>query len=497
MSAYHELEILTREITQLKEISAIMGWDEACMMPAAAGDRRGEALASLASVVHERAINPRIGDLLDQAQGSNEPLDDWQRANLREMQRDWIEATAVPADLVRALAVASSRCEQTWREARADNDWATVRPLLETVVALSRTRADALADKLELERYDALLDGYEPQLRSADVSQVFDDLKDFLLPLIDPIIEAAPTCLPIPGPFSTERQRSLCEATMKLMGFDFSRGRFDVSHHPFCGGVPDDTRITTRYRDDVFLESFMAICHETGHALYQQGLPVAWRDQPVGDALGAAVHESQSLLMELQVCRSPQFINAVAPLIQEQFGVSGDDPAWSAENLYRHATRVSRSFIRVQADEVTYPLHVILRYELECDLLNGRIEVADLPAAWDSMMQRYLNLRTEGDFTNGCMQDVHWYAGLFGYFPTYTLGALMAAQWFATAREADPQITSGIERADLTALNTWLRSNVHEQGRRLTMQPLLESVTGSTLDARFFKQHIQSRYLSS
>ena len=180
----------------------------------------------------------------------------------------------------------ASRCEQTWREARANNDWATVRPLLETVVALSRTRADALADKLELERYDALLDGYEPQLRSADVSQVFDDLKDFLLPLIDPIIEAAPPCLPIPGPFSTERQRSLCEATMKLLGFDFSRGRFDVSHHPFCGGVPDDTRITTRYRDDVFLESFMAICHETGHALYQQGLPAAWRDQPVGDALG-------------------------------------------------------------------------------------------------------------------------------------------------------------------------------------------------------------------
>jgi len=497
MSAYQELENLNREITQLKEIRAIMGWDEACMMPAAAGDRRGEALASLQSVVHERAINPRIGELLEQAQGSNEPLDDWQRANLREMQRDWIEATAVPSDLVRALAVATSRCEQTWREARAANDWATVRPLLETVVGLSRSRADALADKLGLERYDALLDGYEPQLRSADVSRVFDDLKGFLLPLIDPIIEATPACLPIPGPFSTERQRNLCEATMKLLGFDFSRGRLDVSHHPFCGGVPDDTRITTRYRDDVFLESFMAICHETGHALYQQGLPAAWRDQPVGDALGAAVHESQSLLMELQVCRSPQFITAVTPLIQAQFGISDDDPAWTADNLYRQATRVSRSFIRVQADEVTYPLHVILRYELERDLLDGRIGVADLPEAWDSMMQRYLNLSTEGDFANGCMQDVHWYAGLFGYFPTYSLGALMAAQWFAAARTADPAIMEGIERGNLTALLTWLRANVHGQGRRLTMQPLLESVTGSVLDARFFKQHIQARYLPS
>ncbi|MEZ5553169.1 MAG: carboxypeptidase M32 [Pseudomonadales bacterium] len=497
MSAYRELETLNTEITRLREVSAILSWDEACMMPSAAGPGRGEAMASLAMVLHERATNPRIGELLDQAQGSNEPLDEWQRANLREIGRNWVEATAVPGDLVHALSLATSRCEQTWRKARAANDWQTIQPLLDEVVHLSRIRADALADRLALSPYDALLDGYEPQLRSDDVTALFTDLKAFLLPLVDRIAGIRQAPLPIPGPFPIDAQQRLCESTMQLLGFDFDRGRFDVSHHPFCGGVPDDTRITTRYREDAFLESFMAICHETGHALYQQGLPAAWRNQPVGDALGAAVHESQSLLMELQVCRSRDFIGALAPTIRKHFDIPATDRAWSADNLFQLTTQVERSFIRVQADEVTYPLHVILRYELEQALLDGSLSVADLPQGWDGKMQEYLQLDTRGNFADGCMQDVHWFAGLFGYFPTYTLGALMAAQWFDCARKADASITTGIARADLQPLLAWLRPAVHAQGRRLTMQPLLAAVTGSELDAKFFKTHITNRYLNS
>lgn len=453
-------------------------------------------MASLAMVLHDRATNPRIGELLEQARGSNESLDEWQRANLKEMGRNWVEATAVPGDLVHVLSLATSRCEQAWRRARPANDWPTLLPLLEEVVHLSRTRADALADRLGLDPYDALLDGYEPDLRRSAVTAVFADLKGFLLPLVDRIAGMRQRAQPIPGPFPIDAQQKLCEATMKLLGFDFSRGRFDVSHHPFCGGVPDDTRITTRYREDGFLESFMAICHETGHALYQQGLPVAWRNQPVGDALGAAVHESQSLLMELQVCRSREFIGALAPGIREHFGASSSDRAWSADNLFLLATQVERSLIRVQADEVTYPLHVILRYELEQALLDGSLAVADLPEAWDGKMQDYLQLDTRGNFADGCMQDVHWFAGLFGYFPTYTLGALMAAQWFDCARRADASIVPAIARADLQPLLAWLRPAVHEQGRRLSMQPLLAAVTGAELDAGFFKQHIQHRYLN-
>ncbi|MEM8768084.1 MAG: carboxypeptidase M32, partial [Pseudomonadota bacterium] len=317
----------------------------------------------------------------------------------------------------------------------------------------------------------------------------------FLPPTLEKVLEAQQPTLPLDGPFPIAEQRQLCEAVMQTLGFDFERGRLDISHHPFCGGVPDDTRITTRYYEDSFLESFMATCHETGHALYQQGLPVDWREQPVGDSLGAAVHESQSLLLELQVCRGRDFISHLAPAIRTAFGRADDDPAWSAENLYQHARRVQRGYIRVDADELTYPLHVILRFELERALLDGSLPVAQLPEAWNDAMERYLGLSTKGNDADGCMQDVHWYAGLFGYFPTYTLGALGAAQWFATAREAIPDMGSAIAGGNLTPLLDWLRRNVHGAGRRLTMQSLFKTVTGNPLDAAYYKRHITARYL--
>jgi len=494
MSAYEQLEQRAAELAHLREIEAIAGWDEACMMPGGSGARRGTALAALAGVIHDKATDPAIGELLAQARGSNEVLGAWQQANLAELERGWLQATAVPGDLVRASSLASSRCEQRWREARGRNDWAAVKPLLEEVIGLARQQADALAAAMDLPRYDALLESYEPELRRADIDPVFADLKAFLPSRIDRAMDAQPALVPLQGPFPIEQQRQLCERVMGRLGFDFDRGRFDVSHHPFCGGVPDDTRITTRYREQEFFDALMAICHETGHALYQQGLPAEWREQPVGDSLGAAVHESQSLLMELQVCRSRDFIAMLTPLIQEAFDRQSD-PAFSVDNLYATATRVSRSFIRVEADELTYPLHVILRYELEQALLDGDLTVADLPGAWDEAMQRYLNLSTGDNHADGCMQDVHWYAGLFGYFPTYTLGALAAAQWFDTARKEAPAIEPGIGEGDFEPLLTWLRSGVHGQGRRLKMQALLETVTGSRLDAGYYKRHVERRYL--
>ena len=383
MTAYTELEARSTHLTQLREVQAIAHWDEACMMPSGGGARRGEALATLTGLIHDKAADPAIGELLNKAR-AGEALNDWQSANLAEIERGWVEATAVPGDLVRAIALATSRCEQAWRKARGQNNWLAVMPLLEEVVNLARQRADALANATGLARYDALLETYETELRVADIEVEFDDLKAFLPPLLDKVLSAQQPIAPLKGPFPVTSQRQLCEDTMHMLGFDFERGRFDVSHHPFCGGVPDDTRITTRYDEESFIESFMAICHETGHALYQQGLPVDWRDQPVGDSLGAAVHESQSLLMELQVCRSREFISHLAPSLRSAFGAATSDPAWSADNLYRHATRVERGYIRVDADEVTYPLHVILRFELERGLLEGAVSVAELPEAWDA-----------------------------------------------------------------------------------------------------------------
>lgn len=496
VSAYDELESRNREITRLKEIQAIASWDEACMMPSGSGAGRGQALSTLTTLIHERLSDPAIGELLNRVRGESTQLTPWQSANLAAVEKQFVEATAVPADLVRACRLAALGCEQTWREARAANDWPRIRPLLEEVVNLARQQADALADAMQLARYDALLETYEPELRLADIEPVFDDLKAFLPDVLEQVLGRQQAPLPLDGPFPVEAQRRLCEQVMRTLGFDFNRGRFDVSHHPFCGGVPDDTRITTRYTEASFFESLMAICHETGHALYQQGLPRDWRTQPVGDALGAAVHESQSLLLELQVCSSRPFLEYLAPMVRDAFGRAASDPAWSADNLYRHAIRVERGYIRVDADEITYPLHVILRFELEQALLDGSVAVADLPDAWDAAMQRYLGLSTRGNDADGCMQDVHWYAGLFGYFPTYTLGALGAAQWYASARKAVPDLDVALARGDLAPLLGWLRSNIHERGRQTTMQPLFEAVTGSKLDVAYYKRHIEARYLS-
>lgn len=495
MTAYAELEQHFGEIARLKEIQAIANWDEACMMPSGSGAGRGQALAALSTVIHEQEADPRIGELVNRARAQGAALNGWQSANLDHIERAFVAATAVPSELVRARRLATLRCEQAWRTARGGNDWPAVRPLLTEVVNLASQEAAALGNAMHLSPYDALLECYEPDLRVADIEPVFEDLERYLPGVLDRVLGRQKAPLPIDGPFAVDLQRLLCEEVMGVLGFDFRRGRVDVSHHPFCGGVPDDTRITTRYDESAFLEALMAICHETGHALYQQGLPPQWRTQPVGDALGAAVHESQSLLMELQVCRSREFVEFLAPRARHCFGGDDGDQAWSADNLHRHASRVARGYIRVDADEVTYPLHVILRYELERALLGGTLAVADLPDAWDAAMRRYLGLSTAGNDADGCMQDVHWYAGLFGYFPTYTLGALGAAQWFAAARAALPRLMDAITEGDLSMLVDWLRVNVHGRGRHTSMQPLFLEVTGSRLDAAFYKRHIEDRYL--
>jgi carboxypeptidase Taq len=496
MSAYEKLEVKVREITRLREIEAITDWDEACMMPRGGGAGRSQALATLTSVIHERLCDPEIGELLNRARADGTVLDAWQSANLSNIEREYVEATATPSDLVRAHRLATLNCEQAWREARAVNDFPAVQHLLEGVVALERERSAALGSAMSMAPYDALLETYEPELRTKDIEPVFADLKQFLPGFLEKVLANQVSVEPLTGPFPVPAQRALCEETMAALGFDFNRGRFDVSHHPFCGGVPDDTRITTRYQEESFLEALMATCHETGHALYQQGLPAAWREQPVGDALGAAIHESQSLLMELQVCRSREFIEFAAPMIRKHFGRDAADRAWTAENLYRAATKVERGFIRVDADEITYPLHVILRFELEQDLLAGSLAVKDLPEAWDDAMQRYLGISTGANDADGCMQDVHWYAGLFGYFPTYTLGALGAAQWFAAARNDLADLSAELAAGNLQPLLEWLRAHVHGRGRQTTMQSLFQEVTGSRLDAGFFKRHLEARYLS-
>ena len=489
-------EMLHREFEQvgrLRHAQAMLTWDEAVMMPAGGGAARAEALATLAAMEHRLVSAPPIGDWTAEAL-TNERLDGWRRANVHEMRRAWQRARALPEALVAEFSRASSRCEQLWRKARPANDWAGVEDALDRVMALARERAQGLAAALNMHPYDALMDGYEPGLNRALLDPLFARLTAELPAIIDRAIATQPKPLPLAGPFPAARQEALGRMLMERLGFDFARGRLDLTHHPFCGGDPDDVRVTTRHNEEDFLESMFAVLHETGHAMYEQGLPEAWRAQPVGESGGMALHESQSLFMEMQVCRGPAFLDFAAPLIRQALGRSAEDPAWSAGNLHRAATRVQRSRIRVQADETTYPLHVILRYELEQALIDGELQVRDLPEAWNARSKALLDLNLGDNHRDGCLQDVHWYGGIVGYFPTYTLGAVAAAQLFQAAAAALPDLHETIREGNFAPLLAWLRRNVHAIASSRDTAAIIAQATGAPLGVEAFLRHLRDRY---
>ena len=492
MGACATLEDRFRRAALIGEAAGILGWDRAVVMPEGSAAARAEQMAALGLVGREILTAADMADLLDAA--GEEPLDDWQTANLREMRRDWVRAAAIPPRLIEARARANAACEMAWRTARPASDYPAVLPLLEDVVRLTVEAGQAWSAAQDLPLYDALLDGFEPGGRSRDIEPVFDDLAAFLPGLIGAAIERQATRPPRPieGPFPVDRQEALGRRFMAALGFDFDKGRLDVSHHPFTGGATDDIRITTRYDEADFLTGLYAVLHETGHARYASGLPQRWRRMPVGRARGMTLHESQSLLIEMQACRGGAFMAWAAPLMAETFG--GEGPAWSADNLLALVTRVERGYIRVDADEVTYPAHVILRYRLEQAILAGDLPLADLPGAWNDGMAALLGIRPPDD-RRGCLQDIHWYSGAWGYFPTYTLGAIAAAQLYAAAKAADATIEPALAEGDFAPLYAWLGPNVHEQGSRYGTGELLERATGRPLDATAFKAHLKARYL--
>lgn len=492
---YTRLETRFRRLNALSEAQAVLHWDMSTVMPRGGHEARSEQLAELSAVHHSLLTAPETGDLIAAAKADAADLTDWQRANLREIERRFTKATALSEDLVTRLSRASTTCEAVWRDARADNDFKAVQPYVTELLNLVREQAQVKSQALGLGLYDALLDDYEPGGRSAEIDPVFAELEAFLPDFLGQVLDrqaAAPQVIPPKGPFTEAKQKALGQRFMEMLGFDFDHGRLDVSLHPFCGGTPDDVRITTRYDESDFTSALMGVLHETGHAMYERGLPQDWRGQPVGHALGMSVHESQSLLVEMQVCRSETFLRFAAPIMRETFGGSG--PAWEADNLFRLYTQVERSFIRVDADEVTYPAHVILRYRLEKALIEGAMEIPDLPGAWNDGMERLLGIRPPTN-TVGCLQDIHWYDGAWGYFPTYTLGAMTAAQLYAAARDQDAEIEPAIGRGDFAPLMAWLRENVHGKGSFGSAKDMLVAATGKALDPKVFENHLRTRYL--
>ena len=490
--AYGRLKTRFARIATLGEAQAMLGWDASAMMPPGGGAARGEQLATLAGLAHEMLTAPEVAE--DLAQASAEA--DWDIANLDLIRRGHARAMALPTALVEASARANSACEKIWRHAKAASDFVAVRPALTEVVRLQREIAAALAAASGLSPYDSLMEGYQRGVTAAEVEPVFAAYEVFLREFLPQVTERqarAPAAVPLSGPFPVEAQRVLCRRLSERAGLDYAHARLDESLHPFCGGTPTDIRITTFYSEAEVAKALLGVLHETGHALYERGLPEAWARQPVGEAAGMAAHESQSLIIEMQACRSDAFLRFLGPKLQESFG--GAPAPYAPENLGRLWRHVSRGFIRVDADEITYPAHVILRFRLEQALIGGDLAVADLPGAWNETLTRLLGV-TPPDDARGCLQDIHWYDGAFGYFPSYTLGAMAAAQLMKAARLALPELDASLARGDLLPLIGWLRENVHAQGNRLGFQDLLRHATGKPLDPGDFTTHLRQRYLA-
>ncbi|WP_058973314.1 carboxypeptidase M32 [Type-D symbiont of Plautia stali] len=492
-SAYQQLSRTFQRLSRFGHLGAIAGVDMQTTMPPGGSQARGEAMAELSVFMHELLTDKRLGGLFDAAQ--QESLNDVEQANLSEMQRAWQQATILPAALVEAKSLAGSRCEHAWRQQRPANDWAGFSANLKEVVKLSREEAQLRAAASGVSRYDALLDVFEPGMTSAQLDSTFGELKSWLPDLLQKAVakqQKTPIAAPV-GPFAIEAQKQLGLSVMKTLGFDFNHGRLDVSAHPFCGGVPEDVRITTRYNENDFLSAMMGVIHETGHARYEQNLPQQWRGQPVAHARSTAMHESQSLFMEMQLGRSNSFLQHIHPQV---VALMGDQPALEVSNFIRQTQRVKPGFIRVDADELSYPAHVILRYEIERALIEGDIEVEDIPALWDEKMQQSLGIDTRGNYRDGCMQDIHWTDGAFGYFPTYTLGAMYAAQLFQAVKRAIPQVDELILNGELQPVFDWLQQNIWQHGSRFPTQQLLINATGEALNPHYFRQHLEQRYLS-
>jgi carboxypeptidase Taq len=493
-SPYQQLEQEFRRLHAFRGAASLLRWDAAVMMPRGSADVRGEQLAALETESHALLTSPRVSRLIERAQANQSQLEDWQLANLREMRRERDHAIATPMSLVSRFAKATARAEVRWLEAKEQADFTVFAPHLEEVVALTRDRAQVLSKALGLAPYDALIDEFSPGFVSAEIDQLFRAVARRLPTLIRDAIELQATRAPLPlaGRVGPAKQRALALEVMKALGFPFKRGRLDESSHPFTEGVWGDVRITTRFdATDPFVGLF-GVLHETGQAMYDLGLPEAWRDQPVGRDRGMALEESQSLLLEMVIGRGRPFLAWLQPLVAKHYGVSG--PEWEADNLYRTLTLVRRSAVRMDADELTYPVHIMLRYELEKRILDGSLSVRDLPAAWNEGLEQRLGIRPAND-AEGCLQDVHWAVGSFGYYPSYALGAFIAAQLWESLRGQLPALDQQIAAGQFGGLFGWLRENVHGVGARVSSQELIASATGKPLSAAPWLRYAESKYL--
>ncbi len=488
--AYQELLTIERTVGLWASIDSVLGWDESTYLPEKGVKLRGDQKALLHSTLHQKMTEPRVGELLRTVEESTLVQEPMVAANVREIRRNYDRATKIPGALVNELALASTAGREAWIDARKRSDFSRFKPFLEKVLQLRKAECRYLG--FEKEPYDALLENYEPGAKTKKVAGILSALKTEMVPLIDRVKRSSRSSSLefLKGNYPEAAQYGFGKQAVARIGFDFTRGRIDTTTHPFCSGFsPCDVRITTRYDSAFFPSSFYSLLHEAGHGLYEQGLNEDYFGEPLGRACSTAIHESQSRLWENLVGRRPSFWSYFYPQAQATFCAL---ESVSQEEFVRAVNHVELSTIRVEADEMTYNLHIILRFELEQALVNGDIKVADVPAAWNEKFRSLFGFAPSDD-AEGCLQDVHWSGGDFGYFPTYALGNMYAAQFYEAAEKELGDLDAQFKNGHFSNLREWLGSKIHTHGQLYTAEVLCRNITGKELSHEALVRHLTKK----
>ncbi|MEM6915248.1 MAG: carboxypeptidase M32 [Verrucomicrobiota bacterium] len=489
-SAYQKLVKLGEEVQLVADTQALLSWDQEVLMPSKGIDYRGQQMAWFSGWTHDRRTAPEVGEWIAQAESDLVEAEGEKASNLREWKHDFERETKLPRRLVEDFAMAQVHAKSAWAEAREKSEFALFAPHLEKLVSLCREQAECWGyDDVP---YDGLLDKFERGASTEKLSETLHSLRDNLISIVEEATARErldPSLLQ--GEYPRAKQEAFNREVAETIGFDFEAGRIDTAVHPFCSGMaPFDTRLTTRYDERDFRSSLFGVLHEAGHGLYEQGLKSAWRGQPIGNAVSLGIHESQSRLWENQVGRSRAFWEKWLPRAAEYFpNLSKLD----VDTLYRSVNEASLSYIRVESDEVTYDLHILLRFEIEKQIFSGDLKIEEIPGAWNELFESFFGMPVDKD-SNGCLQDIHWSLGIFGYFPTYSLGNINAAH-LAQAAKAEGSVGADLEAGEYASLLDWMRRKIHERGSVLLPDDLMVEATGTTATASALIAHLRERYL--
>jgi carboxypeptidase Taq len=502
VEAYENLVRVFEQIISMGGISSILGRDMQTVMPAGSEENRLHQMVTLNDLAHEKIIDPRVSKWLDEAEANSSHLDDEQQVNLKRMRHRHTHASCLPPDLASDWARQNIEGERLHLKEMSNGDWQKILPFFSKTVDMARRVGEEKSKALGLNSaYDALLDQFSPGWTSKDIDQAFDRLEPFLKKLLPEVMkkqasEAQP--MAIKGPFPDEEIRMLCIEMCKDLGLDFNRARLEfIDDHPSSGGTSDDTRITGRINNNDFMDTVATFMHEAGHGMYEQGTPKRWRYQPAGQSMGMDIHESQSLIMDFQLAKTREFLEYISDKAQKTFNRVGD-ASLSADNMLAIQTRVKPDLVRIsmESGEITYALHIILRYRMEKEMIEGTLDPANLPDEWNRRMHDTFGL-TPANNKEGCMQDIHWFSGAWGYFPSYNIGSMAAAQLFAAVNDDHPDLMGQIEKGDFSKLHRWLVDNIHSKGSLLDADELIKQATGKGLSADALMNHLNKRYLGA